>query len=165
MAWQRNYFLKHFNVNLFMSLHLEMNSLRLFSVNEGPVLPVTSLSVKQKITFSCATNILSGLRSYFGANLNFYLFVFQVSDAFQQFRAIFFTFIFERSCVVITALFKIFFKSSVIIVSFINYWFADNSSYTRHCYRNFWSNWHSVFWRQLHVFFTVGSGSFIELVL
>lgn len=51
MAWQRNYFLKHFNVNLFMSRHLEMNSLRLFSVNEGPALPVTSLSVKQRSHF------------------------------------------------------------------------------------------------------------------
>lgn len=53
IAWQRNYFLKHFNVDLFMRLHLETNSSRVLSVDEGSALAIITFSVK-KVTFFCA---------------------------------------------------------------------------------------------------------------
>ena len=105
-----------------MCLHLETNLPHVLSSDSRSAFMIDYIHcihdfLEKHITFSSITCVWVGFASYSPLKVIIYAAIFQLPDIFLEFCTFFFTFISERSGMVVKTLFNFFFASSLIAFS------------------------------------------------
>ena len=104
------FFLKNLNMNLFMCLHLGTNSSHVLCSDLGSAFVIFQLHIDH---ISSITYLLVGFASYRPFKVIMHAAIFQVTDRFREFCTFFFTFVSNRSGMVVVMFFEFFFASTI----------------------------------------------------